>query len=108
MEKGVFKNYLKAEKVPHFAIIVCGWAGFGTTIINAKSLHFIGTMDDVYNMAELALIRFRKPRMFYFQEGHKFPVLNKKMVETVKQFISKTNEKKYRELIEYDFIRPKL
>ena len=108
LEKGYFKNVLHVDKIPHFAILVCGWAGFGTTIIRAKSLHFIGTMDNVYNMAELSLIRFRKPKIFYFQEGHKFPIVNKKIKTTVREFLERTDEKIYRELIEYDFIRPKL
>jgi calmodulin len=108
LEKGLFKNVLKVDKLPHFAIFVCGWSGFGTTIIKAKSLHFIGTMDNVYNMAELTLIRFRKPKVFFFQEGHKFPILNRKIRSTVKDFLKKTNEEQYRQLIEYDFIRPKL
>lgn len=66
LEKGLFKNVLNVDKIPHFAIFVCGWAGFGTTIIKAKSLHFIGTQDTIYNMAELTLIRFRKPKVFFF------------------------------------------
>lgn len=108
LEKGLFKNILQVDKIPHFAILVCGWSGFGTTIIKAKSIHFIGTQDQVYNIAELSLIRYRKPKVFYFQEGHKFPILNKKIRSTVKEFLKKTNEEAYRELIEYDFIRPKL
>ncbi len=66
MEMGAFKNVLKVDKIPHFVILVCGWAGIGRTIIKAKSIHFIGANDEVYNMAELALIRFRKPKVFYF------------------------------------------
>ena len=108
LEKGLFKEILKVKNIPHFAIMVCGWSGIGSTIIKAKSLHLIGTLDEVYNMSELALIRFRKPKVFFFQEGHKFPILNKKLKQTISEFVKKSNEGVYRELIGYDFNKEKL
>lgn len=87
---------------------MCGWTGFGPTIVSARSLHFIGTLDEMMNNAEIGLIRFRKPKAFFFQEGHKFPILNKKIIETVRAFVKKADEKRYRELINYDKLRARL
>jgi hypothetical protein len=62
----------------------------------------IGTMDQIFPVCDLGLIRYRKPKVFYYQEGHKFPTLNAKVKETVRGFLEKVDEKKYRALIGYD------
>ena len=102
LEIGALKDLLNVDKIPHFLILVCGWSGFGTHLTRAKSLHLIGSMDTVYNAADVALIRYKRPRIFYFYEGHKFPLLNKKVKDVIREFLSGTNEERYREEIGYD------
>ena len=102
LEKGYLKPYLNVEVIPHCAILVSPFPGHGIHLVKAKSLHFFGVLDEVFPMCEQTLLRYRKPKAIYTQDGHKFPAINQKVKETMKEFLDKISEETYRKLINYD------